>query len=67
MIKNKYVALVLFVILVVAIWNVAQYIWHDLVSKDVWTFAVGYDVIRPGVVGAAVGYVLFILPDKVKK
>ena len=50
-----------------AIWNVAQYIWHDLVSKDVWTFAVGYDVIRPGVVGAAVGYVLFILPDKVKK
>ncbi len=67
MIKNKYVALVLFTILVIAFWNVAQYIWHTLVSKDIWTFTVGYDVVRPGVVGAVVGYILFVLPDRVKK
>ena len=64
--KNKYVALIIFVILCVAMWNVAQYIWHTMVSKDIWAPAIGYDVIRPAVASAAVGFVLFILPKKNK-
>lgn len=66
MVKNKYVALVIFVILCVALWNVAQYIWSTLVTKEIWAPVVGYDVIRPAVASAAVGFVLFILPKKNK-
>ena len=66
MIKNKYVALILFIILCIAFWNVAQYIWSTLISKEVWVFATGRDLIKPGVAAACVGYVLFFLGSNKK-
>ena len=67
MIKNKYVALVAFVVCFLAFWNVAQWLWATLVTKTVFAPALGYDVIRPAVVAVIVGYVLIILPTKNKK
>ena len=66
MIKNKYVALILFMFCFVAFWNLARWLWATLVTKTIWAPALGYDVIRPGVVSLIVGYVLIILPTKKK-
>jgi ABC-type Na+ efflux pump permease subunit len=61
MIRNKYVALVLFIILCIALWNVAQYLWASFISKEVWVFATGRDLVKPAVASACVGYVLFVM------
>ena len=66
MIKNKYAALVIFIILCIAMWNVAQYLWATMISKEIWAPVVGRDFIKPGVAAACVGYVLFFLGNNRK-
>ena len=60
MIKNKYVAFVLFVIAVLAIWNLLDYLYSTFITGSSYQFAAGIDMGLPVVVAAGVGYFLIL-------
>ena len=58
-IKNKYVAFVLFVIAFLAFWNLADYLYTTFITNGAYHFAVGTDGAIP-VVAIVSGYLLFV-------
>ena len=60
MIKNKYVAFVLFVIAFFAVWNLADYLYTTFITSGEYHFAVGTDGALPVVVAIVCGYILFV-------
>ena len=60
MIKNKYVAFVLFVIAFLALWNLADYLFTTFITKGTYLFAVGTDLAIPAVIAMVCGYHLFL-------
>lgn len=60
MIKNKYFAFVLFVIAVLAFWNLFDYLYSTLITRSAYQFAMGSDLGLPVVVAIVAGYLLFL-------
>ena len=59
MIKNKYLALVLFVLFVLVFWNIFDFIFNFVTGRP-YTFEVGDELILPIVVGSLTGGMLFL-------
>lgn len=60
MIKNKYAAFILFVIAVLVVWNLLDYVYAVLITGSTYQFAAGSDLGLPAVAAAVVGYILFL-------
>lgn len=60
MIKNKYVAFVLFVVAFLALWNLADYLFTTFITRGTYQFAVGIDGVIPAVIAVVCGYFLFL-------
>ena len=60
MIKNKYVAFVLFVIAFLAFWNLADYLYTTFITRGTYQFAAGTDGGVPAALAIVSGYLLFV-------
>lgn len=60
MVKNKYVAFVLFVIAFLALWNLADYLYTTFITNGTYHFSVGTDGATPVVIAMVSGYLLFL-------
>ena len=60
MIKNKYVAFVLFVIAFLAFWNLADYLYTTFITNGTYHFTAGADGALPVVSAIIPGYLLFL-------
>ena len=60
MIRNKYVAIVLFVIVFLAFWNLADYLYTTFITSGDYHFTALTDGIIPAAVAIVSGYFLFI-------
>lgn len=60
MIKNKYVAFVLFVIAFLAFWNLADYLYTTFITNGAYHFAAGSDGTLPVGIALVSGYLLFV-------
>ena len=60
MIKNRFVAFVLFVVLVLVFWNVIDYLVAAFITRSPWQFPTGSDMITPLVVSIVMGCILFL-------
>lgn len=60
MIKNKYVAFVLFVIVFMAFWNLADYLYTTFITSGAYHFTAGADGALPAVIAVVSGYLLFV-------
>jgi len=60
MIRNKYIAFVMFVIIFLALWNLADYLYATLITNETYHFAAGSDGVIPAAVAIVSGYLIFI-------
>ncbi|MCR4962370.1 MAG: hypothetical protein K6B40_00660 [Firmicutes bacterium] len=60
MMKNKYIAFALFVVLVIAFWNLFEYLFSTFITGNVYQFSAGNDLGFPLAVAAVMGYLLFL-------
>ena len=60
MIRNKYVALALFVVIALIIWNLLDYLCSTIIIKSAYQFTVGGDLGFPFIGAVVVGYLLFL-------
>ena len=60
MIKNKYVAFVLFVIVFLAFWNLADFLYTTFITNGAYHFTAGIDGALPVGVAIVSGYLLFV-------
>ena len=60
MVKNKYVAFVLFVIAFLAFWNLADYLYTTFITNGAYHFAAGSDGALPVGIALVSGYLLFV-------
>ena len=60
MIKNRTVAFVIFVVLFMIFWNLLDFIWATLITKNPYRFSAGTDLGFPLVIALVIGYLLFL-------
>lgn len=60
MIKNKYAAYGLFVILFLVFWNILDGLYTSLITGNSYAFGAGRDLITPLALAAVSGYLLFL-------
>ncbi len=60
MIKNKYIAFGLFVVLFMAFWNLLDYLYSTFIAKSAYQFGAGIDLGLPIVVAIVAGYFAFL-------
>ena len=60
MIKNKYIAFVLFVVVFLAFWNLADYLYTTFITRGAYCFAAGRDGAVPVAAAIVSGYLLFL-------
>lgn len=60
MIKNKYVAFIIYVVVFLALWNVLDLLYTTLITKSAYQFAAGSDLAIPAVGAAVTGYLFFL-------
>ena len=60
MIKDKKTAFVIYVVLFIVLWNLADLIWNTVISGGGYDFAVGMDIGTPLVVALVTGYLFFL-------
>ena len=60
MIKNKYVAFGLFVVLFFALWHLLDFLYNTFITKIGYQFSPIIDLAVPLVVAVTVGYLLFL-------
>ena len=60
MIKNKYAAFTIYMIVVLAVWNLLDYLYSTFITHSGYRFGAGIDLGLPVVVGGVVGYFLFL-------
>ena len=64
MIKNKYVAFGLFVVLFFAIWQLLDFLYNTFITKIGYQFSPIIDLTIPLVVSVTIGYLLFLRKKK---
>ena len=67
MIKNKYVAFGLFVVLFFAIWQLLDFLYNTFITKIGYQFSPIIDLTIPLVVSVTIGYLLFLRKKKSDK
>ena len=60
MIKNKYAAFALFIVLVIAFWNLFDFLYGTFITGKGYSFESGLDGGLPLVVGIIVGYLTIL-------
>ncbi len=60
MIRNKYVACVLFVIAFLVFWNLLDYLYSAFITHSAYHFAAGSDLALPAVIAVILGCLLFL-------
>ena len=60
MVKNKYIAFGLFIIVFLAVWNLADYLYTTLITNGTYHFGAVVDGVIPVVVAIVVGFLLFL-------
>ena len=60
MIKNKYAAFALFIVLVIAFWNLFYFLYGTFITGKGYSFESGLDGGMPLVVGIVVGYLTIL-------
>lgn len=60
MIKNKYAAFVLFVVVFLAFWNLVDYLYTTFITSGTYHFAAGTDGALPVGIAIVSGYLLFV-------
>lgn len=60
MIRNKYVALALFIVVALTIWNLLDYLYCTFITRSVYQFTVGGDLGFPFTGAVVIGYLLFL-------
>ena len=60
MIKNKYVAYILFIVVFLIFWNLLDFLYVTFISRNAYQFAAGTDLGIPVAAAVVVGYLLFI-------
>ncbi len=60
MIKNKYVAFVLYLIVFLAFWNLLDYLYTTVLTKGAYQFAAASDGALPVILAAVSGYLFFL-------
>ena len=58
--KNKWVAFVLFIVFVVIFWNILDAAYHLIITRSGLSFSAGFDLALPVVIGAAMGFLLYL-------
>jgi len=64
MIKNRWTAFVLFVILFTAFWNVLDFLYTRFIAGGSYGFSAAGDMLAPVAVGVVAGYLLFLNNEK---
>ncbi len=60
MVKNKYVAFVLYIIAFLAFWNLADYLYTTFLTGGAYHFTAGVDGALPVGIAIVSGYLLFV-------
>ena len=60
MFKNKDVLFAVYIIVFLAVWNLADYLYTTFIAKEAYHFAASTDGTHPGVVAIISGYILLI-------
>lgn len=60
MIKNKKVAFILFVALVVLFWNILDFLYTSFIAGSAYQFTSSSDLGAPMIFGIMIGYLLFL-------
>lgn len=60
MIKNKTVAFVLFVVIFMALWNVLELIYGNVITGNGYSFEASLDLGTPAIIAILSGYLLFL-------
>ena len=63
MLKNKIIPFVLFVLLVIGFWNLADFLFTKLIVREQYQFQTVYDLLIPLTVGAVIGVFSFFRKD----
>lgn len=64
MIKSKYAAFCLFVVLFLVFWNLIDYLYTSFITHGVYHFAAGTDLVTPLTVSILSGYLLYLRKGK---
>ncbi len=60
MIKNKYLAFGLFIIIFVLFENLLDFLYSVFIIRSAYTFSVSVNLTAPLTIGAVVGYIIFL-------
>ncbi|MBQ7060668.1 MAG: hypothetical protein IJM85_02675 [Clostridia bacterium] len=63
MLKNKIIPFVLFVLLVIGFWNLADFLFTKFIVREQYQFQTVYDLLIPLTVGAVIGAVTIFRKD----
>ena len=58
--KNKYILFGLFVVFVIAFWNLLEYLYSSVITHSGYQFSAGTDLFMPLVTAAVIGYLSFL-------
>ncbi len=64
MIKNKYAAFGLFVVLFLVIWHILDFLFNTFITKSGYQLSPVIDLCIPVVISVTVGYLLFLRKKK---
>ena len=64
MIKSKYAAFCLFVVLFLLFWNLIDYLYTSFIAHGVYQLTAGADLITPLTVSILTGYLLYLRKGK---
>ena len=64
MIKNKYVAFGLFVVIFLSFWHLLDFLFNTFITGKGYQFSPAIDLVIPLAVSIAVGCVLFLIKKK---
>ena len=67
MIKNKYLAFGLFVVLFFIFWHLLDYLYNTIITKNGYQFSPIIDLTIPLIVSVTIGYLLFLRKKKSDK
>ena len=67
MIKNKYVALGVYTVCVIAFWNLLEFLFSRFIAHGAYQFGVWDNILLPMMLGIATGYFIFLRKKKPKE
>lgn len=66
-ITNRYVAAAIFIAVFIGMWILVDYLFTTLITDSEFVFSAWKDLALPALVGAIVGFTIFVLKDKLRR